>query len=41
MDEREQEMRLPDGTGNGRAYNSYTVAAMLRARGFTHPADTD
>ena len=37
----EYEARLPDGTGNGRAYNSYTVAAMLRARGFTHPADTD
>ena len=28
----EYEARLPDGTGNGRAYNSYTVAAMLRAR---------
>ena len=24
--------RLPDGTGNGRAYNSYQVADMLRAR---------
>ena len=24
--------RLPDGTGNGRPYNSYTVARMLRAR---------
>jgi hypothetical protein len=24
--------RLPDGTGNGRAYNSHTVARMLRAR---------
>jgi len=24
--------RLPDGTGNGRAYNSYQVANMLRAR---------
>jgi hypothetical protein len=24
--------RLPDGTGNGRAYNSYTVARMLRER---------
>lgn len=23
--------RLPDGTGNGRAYNSYTVVWMLRA----------
>lgn len=24
--------RLPDGTSNGRAYNSYTVARMLRDR---------
>jgi len=24
--------RLPDGTGNGRAYNSHRVATMLRAR---------
>lgn len=24
--------RLPDGTGNGRVYNSWRVAAMLRAR---------
>ena len=24
--------RLPDGTGNGRAYNSYTVGEMLCAR---------
>ena len=24
--------RLPDGTGNGRAYNSYQVADMLNAR---------
>ena len=24
--------RLPDGTGNGRAYNSHRVADMLRAR---------
>ena len=24
--------RLPDGTGNGRAYNSYSVAWLLRAR---------
>ena len=24
--------RLPDGTGNGRPYTSYTVARMLRAR---------
>lgn len=24
--------RLPDGTSNGRAYNSYTVAEMLRTR---------
>lgn len=24
--------RLPDGTGNGRAYNSHQVARMLRAR---------
>jgi hypothetical protein len=24
--------RLPDGTGNGRAYNSHQVAHMLRAR---------
>ena len=24
--------RLPNGTGNGRAYNSYQVADMLRAR---------
>lgn len=24
--------RLPNGTGNGRAYNSYQVANMLRAR---------
>jgi hypothetical protein len=24
--------RLPDGTGNGRAYNSYTVAEILRKR---------
>lgn len=24
--------KLPDGTPNGRAYNSYTVAAMLRER---------
>ena len=24
--------RLPDGTGNGRAYNSYLVANMLHAR---------
>lgn len=24
--------RLPDGTGNGRAYNSYRVAAMLTDR---------
>lgn len=23
--------RLPDGTGNGRAYNAYTVARMIRA----------
>jgi len=23
--------RLPDGTGNGRAYNSHTVARMLRS----------
>ena len=28
----EYEARLPDGTGNGCAYNSYTVAAMLRDR---------
>lgn len=28
----EFEARLPDGTGNGRAYNSYAVARMLRAR---------
>lgn len=27
--------RLPDGTGNGRAYNSYQVADMLRARAAT------
>lgn len=24
--------RLPDGTGNGRAYNSHTVARMLREK---------
>lgn len=24
--------RLPDGTGNGRAYNSHQVAVMLRAQ---------
>ena len=24
--------RLPDGTGNGRAYNSYSVAWLLRTR---------
>ena len=24
--------RLPDGTGNGRAYNSWRVAEILRAR---------
>lgn len=24
--------RLPDGTGNGRAYNSYRVAELLNAR---------
>jgi len=24
--------RLPDGTGNGRAYNSYQVAHLLRAK---------
>ena len=24
--------RLPDDTGNGRPYNAYTVARMLRAR---------
>lgn len=28
----EFEARLPDGTGNGRAYNSYRVAEMLSAR---------
>jgi len=42
--------RLPDGTGNGRAYNSHTVAEMLRARAeqiavliaaFRHGTDTD
>jgi hypothetical protein len=27
--------RLPDGTGNGRAYNSYRVAELLRARAAT------
>jgi hypothetical protein len=27
--------RLPDGTGNGRAYNSYRVAEILRARAVT------
>jgi DNA-binding GntR family transcriptional regulator len=27
--------RLPDGTGNGRAYNSYRVAELLRARAVT------
>ena len=26
----EFQQRLPDGIGNGRAYNSYTVAQMLR-----------
>ena len=28
----EFEARLPGGTGNGRAYNSYRVAEMLSAR---------
>lgn len=28
----EFEARLPDGTGNGRAYNSYAVARILRER---------
>lgn len=28
----EFDARLPDGTGNGRAYNSYRVAAILRER---------
>jgi len=28
----EFDARLPDGTGNGRAYNSYTVASILRER---------
>lgn len=27
--------RLPDGTGNGRAYNSHQVARMLRERAAT------
>ena len=27
--------RLPDGTGNGRAYNSYSVAWLLRTRAQT------
>ena len=27
--------RLPDGTGNGRAYNSYRVAELLKARAVT------